>query len=52
MTRDLPAWLALLRHWTHCLGEGLAAIARMRNLKAFTELAVAALLAGGLLGDG
>ena len=29
MPRDPLAWLPLLRHWTHCLGEGPEAIPRM-----------------------
>ena len=39
MPRDPLAWLPLLRHWTHCLGEGPDTIARMVDL--------AALLPGG-----
>ena len=39
MPRVPLAWLPLLRHWTHCLGEGPDAIARMVDL--------AALLPGG-----
>jgi hypothetical protein len=34
MPRDPLAWLSLLRHWTHCLGEGQEAIARMGDLAA------------------
>jgi hypothetical protein len=29
MPRDPLAWLPLLRHWTHCLGEGPDATPRM-----------------------
>ena len=39
MPRVPLAWLPLLRHWTHCRGEGPDAIARMVDL--------AALLPGG-----
>ena len=44
MPRDPLAWLPLLRHWTHCLGEGPDAIARMGDLAALPELVMAALL--------
>jgi GT2 family glycosyltransferase len=47
MPRDPLAWLPLLRHWTHCLGEGPDAIARMGDLGALPELDMAALLPGG-----
>jgi len=47
MPRDPLAWLRLLRHWTHCLGEGPDAIARMGDLAALPELDMAALLPGG-----
>ena len=47
MPRDPLAWLPLLRHWTHCLGEGPDAIARMGDLAALPELDMAALLPGG-----
>jgi GT2 family glycosyltransferase len=47
MPRDPLAWLPLLRHWTHCLGEGPEAIARMGDLAALPELNLAALLPGG-----
>ncbi len=47
MPRDPLAWLPLLRHWTHCLGEGLEAIAAMGDLAALPELNLAALLPGG-----
>ncbi|MCX5969722.1 MAG: hypothetical protein NTV57_19240 [Cyanobacteria bacterium] len=49
MLRDPLAWLPLLRHWTHCLGEGQDAIARMGDLAALPELDLAALLPGGRL---
>jgi GT2 family glycosyltransferase len=47
MPRDPLAWLPLLRHWTHCLGEGPDAIAQMGDLAALPELDMAALLPGG-----
>ena len=47
MPRDPLAWLPLLRHWTHCLGEGPDAIPRMGDLAALPELDMAALLPGG-----
>ncbi len=47
MPRDPLAWLPLLRHWTHCLGEGPDAIARMGDMAALPELDMAALLPGG-----
>jgi hypothetical protein len=47
MPRDRLAWLPLLRHWTHCLGEGPEAIARMGDLAALPELDMAALLPNG-----
>jgi len=47
MPRDPMAWLPVLRHWTHCLGEGPEAIARMGDLAALPELNLAALLPGG-----
>ena len=47
MPRDPLAWLPLLRHWTHCLGEGPEAMARMGDLAALPELNLAALLPGG-----
>ncbi|QVL52140.1 MAG: glycosyltransferase [Cyanobium sp. M30B3] len=47
MARDPLAWLPLLRHWTHCLGEGPDAIARMGDLSALPDLDIAALLPGG-----
>lgn len=47
MPCDPLAWLPLLRHWTHCLGEGPDAIARMGDLAALPELDMAALLPGG-----
>ena len=47
MPRDPLAWLPLLRHWTHCLGEGPLAITRMGDLAALPELDMAALLPGG-----
>ena len=47
MPRDPLAWLPLLRHWTHCLGESPDAIARMGDLGDLPELDLAALLPGG-----
>ena len=47
MPRDPLALLPLLRHWTHCLGEGPDAIAQMGDLAALPELDMAALLPGG-----
>ena len=47
MPRDPMAWLPLLRHWTHCFGEGPDAIPRMGDLAALPELDMAALLPGG-----
>lgn len=47
MPRDPLAWLPLLRHWTHCLGEGSEAIAGMGDLDALADLDMAALLPGG-----
>lgn len=47
MPRDPLAWLPLLRHWTHCLGEGPEAIPGMGDLGALPELDMAALLPGG-----
>lgn len=47
MPRDPLAWLPLLRHWTHCLGEGPLAIPRMGDLAALPELDMATLLPGG-----
>jgi len=47
MPRDPLAWLPLLRHWTHGLGEGPEVIARMGDLAALPELNLAALLPGG-----
>jgi GT2 family glycosyltransferase len=47
MPRDPLAWLPLLRHWTHCLGEGSEAIAGMGDLAALADLDMAALLPGG-----
>jgi hypothetical protein len=47
MPRDPLAWLPLLRHWTHCLGEGPEAIPQMGDLGALPELDMAALLPGG-----
>ncbi|MCP9817461.1 glycosyltransferase [Synechococcus sp. GreenBA-s] len=47
MPRDPLAWLPLLRHWTHCLGEGPDAIPRMGDLGALPELDMADLLPGG-----
>jgi hypothetical protein len=47
MPRDPLAWLPLLRHWTHCLGAGPEAIARMGDLAALPGLNLAALLPGG-----
>ncbi len=47
MPRDPLAWLPLLRHWTHCLGEGSEAIAGMGDLAALADLNMAALLPGG-----
>ena len=47
MPRNPLAWLPLLRHWTHCLGEGPLAITRMGDLAAQPELDMAALLPGG-----
>ena len=47
MLRDPLAWLPLLRHWTHCLGESPDAIARMGDLGDLPELDLAALLPGG-----
>jgi GT2 family glycosyltransferase len=47
MPRDPLAWLPLLRHWTHCLGEGSGAIAGMGDLAALADLDMAALLPGG-----
>jgi hypothetical protein len=47
MPRDPLAWLPLLRHWTHGLGEGPEVIARMGDLAALPGLNLAALLPGG-----
>ena len=47
MPRDPLAWLPLLRHWTHCLGEDGRAISRLGDLNALPELDMAALLPGG-----
>lgn len=47
MPRDPLAWLPLLRHWTHCLGEGSEAIAGMGDVAALADLDMAALLPGG-----
>ena len=47
MPRDPLAWLPLLRHWTHCLGEGPEAIPRIGDLAALPELDMAALPPGG-----
>jgi GT2 family glycosyltransferase len=47
MPRDPLAWLPLLRHWTHCLGEDGEAISRLGDLSALPDLDMAALLPGG-----
>lgn len=47
MPRDPLAWQPLVRHWTHCLGEGGSAIARLGDLEAVPDLDLAALLPGG-----
>lgn len=47
MPRDPLAWLPLLRHWTHCLGEGGEAISGLGDLASLPELDLAALLPGG-----
>jgi len=47
MPHDPLAWLPLLRHCTHGLGEGSEAISRMGDLAALPELNLAALLPGG-----
>lgn len=47
MPRDPLAWLPLLRHWTHCLGEGPDAILRMGDLADLPDLDLASLLPGG-----
>lgn len=47
MPRDPLAWLPLLQHWTHCLGEGGEAVSRLGELSALPDLDMAALLPGG-----
>ncbi len=47
MRRDPLTWLPLLSHWTHCLGQGPEAIARLGDVAAIADLHLAALLPGG-----
>jgi GT2 family glycosyltransferase len=47
MPRDPLAWLPLLQHWTHCLGEGGHEVSRLGELSALPDLDMAALLPGG-----